>query len=85
MSRAEQAIPIRMFIPLSNERLFDVATKAVAQSMHLVSNGSQVIACSVIACSVIPVGWKKMAVKERQAVETRFLPTVNYDGKVLPP
>jgi hypothetical protein len=79
MSRAEQVMPIRMIIPLPDERLFDVATKAVAQSMHLVSNGSQ-----VIACSVIPVGWKKIAVKERPAVEATFLPAISRDEPAWP-
>ncbi len=62
MSHAERPAvsPVKIIVPHANDRLYDVAQTAVRESMHLISDGKQ-----VILCSVIPVGWKKFAVKER--------------------
>lgn len=53
--------PVKIIRPAEDDRLFDVATFAAERSMHVVTDGDD-----VIVCSVIPVGWRKMAVKFRQ-------------------
>lgn len=70
MSLAEtQQQGVRFLIPNGEDRLYDVAQRAVAEQMHVIHNGS-----TIMVCSVIPAGWKKLAVKEK----TRKLP----DGEV---
>lgn len=51
---------IIVIIPNGEERLFDVAKKAVADQMYVIHNGS-----TVLVCSIIPAGWKKLAVKDK--------------------
>ena len=51
---------IKVIIPNGEERLFDVAEKAVADQMYVIHNGS-----TVLVCSIIPAGWKRLAVKDK--------------------
>ena len=45
----------RVIVPDDDERLIDVA---IRDEMFVIHNGSQ-----VIVCSIIPVGWKKLAIR----------------------
>ena len=51
---------IRVIIPSGEDRLYDVAEKALADQMYVIHNGS-----TVLVCSIIPAGWKKLAVKDK--------------------
>ena len=55
--------PIKVIRPAKEERLIDVAERAVEQSMHLITDGDD-----LILCSVIPVGWRKFAVKFKHPI-----------------
>ena len=48
----------RVIVPDDDERLIDVATRAIRDEMFVIHNGSQ-----VIVCSIIPVGGKKLAIR----------------------
>ena len=50
----------RVIVPDDDERLIDVA---IRDEMFVIHNGSQ-----VIVCSIIPVGWKKLAIRDRDLV-----------------
>lgn len=54
---------ITIIIPSGEDRLCDVATKAIADQMYVIHNGA-----TVIVCSIIPVGWRKLAVKDKSAL-----------------
>ena len=49
---------VKIIRPAEDDFLIDVAKIAAERSMHLVTDGEE-----VMVCSVIPVGWRKMAVK----------------------
>ena len=51
---------IRVIIPSGEDRLYDVAERALADQMYVIHNGS-----TVLVCSIIPAGWKKLAVKDK--------------------
>lgn len=65
---------IRVIIPSGEDRLFDVAEKAVADQMYVIHNGS-----TVLVCSIIPAGWKKMAVKDKTP---RNLPQKDHSSAI---
>lgn len=65
---------IRVIIPSGEDRLFDVAEKAVADQMYVIHNGS-----TVLVCSIIPAGWKKMAVKDKTP---RILPQKDHSSAI---
>ena len=51
---------VKIIRPAEDDFLIDVAKLAAERSMHLVTDGEE-----IMVCSVIPVGWRKMAVKFR--------------------
>lgn len=55
---------VRVIIPGDDERLIDVATRAIQDEMYVIHNGSRVIVASVIL-----VGWKKLAIRDRDLVK----------------
>mgnify|MGYP003392493236 CR=1 FL=1 len=50
----------RVIVPGDEERLIDVATRAIRDEMFVIHNGAR-----VIVCSIIPVGWKKLAIRDK--------------------
>ena len=54
--------PVRVIIPEGEELLEDVVTRACREHMYVVLKGAQ-----VIVCSIVPVGWKKIGLGDRQA------------------
>lgn len=60
---------IRIIRPQAGDRLIDFAELAVEQSLHLITNGSD-----MILCSIIPVGWRKFHVKFKPAPPVIGLP-----------
>lgn len=50
----------RIIVPGDEERLVDVTNKAFRDEMYVIHNGAM-----VIVCSIIPVGWKKLAILDR--------------------
>lgn len=50
----------RVIVPDDDERLIDVATRAIRDEMFVIHNGSR-----IIVCSIIPVGWKKLAIRNK--------------------
>ena len=60
MLRADNVI--RVLRPAKDACLIDVAEYAVAASLNLITNGSE-----LILCSEIPEGWKKFGVKFKPA------------------
>lgn len=69
---------IVVIIPNGEERLFDVARKAVADQMYVIHNGS-----TVLVCSIIPAGWKKLAVKDKSSCRTPITDHSSAIGAVL--
>lgn len=76
----------RVIVPGDEERLIDVATRAMQDEMFVIHNGSR-----VIVCSIIPVGWKKLAIRDRDlanrpklrltpSLERHFLVAANDNG-----
>ena len=72
---------VKIIRPAEEDFLIDVAKLAAERSMHLVTDGDE-----VMVCSVIPVGWRKMAVKfkpkKRDAI-TEFQKRSGSDSEVL--
>jgi hypothetical protein len=63
-----------------------VATQAIRDEMFVIHNGAR-----VIVCSIIPVGWKKLAIRDRDlanrpklrltpSLERHFLVAANDNG-----
>jgi hypothetical protein len=50
----------RIIVPGGEERLVDVATRAIQDDMYVIHNGAMVIVCSILL-----VGWKKLAIRDR--------------------
>ncbi|TXT28122.1 MAG: hypothetical protein FD131_3255 [Rhodocyclaceae bacterium] len=60
MLPADPSTKARIIVPGDEERLVDVANKAFRDEMYVIHNGSMVIVCSIIL-----VGWKKLAIRDR--------------------
>ena len=65
---------IRVIIPSGEDRLYDVAEKALADQMYVIHNGS-----TVLVCSIIPAGWKKLAVKDKTPKKP---PQINHSSAI---
>lgn len=55
---------IRVIRPAQEACLIDVAELAVTESLNLITNGAD-----LILCSIIPAGWCKFAVKFKRPTE----------------
>ena len=70
---------VKIIRPAEEDFLIDVAKLAAERSMHLVTDGDE-----VMVCSVVPVGWRKMAVKFRpQWIASNSASGSRTDSEVL--